>query len=675
MNIYGISDFLFYFWAICFGLSTILAIYAPGSFFISRLKIKSSILQILLAHVLGITLWAAQGVLLGYLQIRWATYIYLAFFIGAFLLRFKTEIQTHLRAWSELQTSNSLTRFLAGLGISTQMLSIFGSGLRFSDGIGLFGANALDGVMHLGFIQEMTQRFPPQEPGAIGFAVINYHLWSDVVMAELARIFYLPVTHLFFQYMPIYISLLTVLALYILIKIWGGTRSVANWALFLFFFAGDTAYVFMLALHRIFGFYTPAIDNGMTQFLNVPHTFAKLIFLCSLMTLTIWLHRRTKAWGLLTVILMGTLVGFKVYFGIFAALGFSLVVGAQLIHDFAMHVKKKGFYNSVKNALLNNSFSLFLVLLFAALSALIYFPINKGAGGLFYSPLEWPRLFLGQDYLNFNIWWLRKQVYEAHHNIPALLALDLFAIGVCLICVYGTRLLGFIPSMGITKKIPWQIHIFFYPTMIIFTLLGLYTLQTSGLFNVFNFFIVAVIGLSIFAAFWLAEIQKRKTIIGYLFLIIFVLLSIPRPLYEIFHMIEKYAKHDFALVIRPDEEQALQYLRTQTPVDSVVQSHIGNVKDSQAPYISYFSNRSSYLAGISMIESHGQPIESRRKELKSIFSGGAEEELATQLGKYQIRYLYLRKNEESDQLPFVPNSGFFTVAFENPSILILQTNK
>src|SRR5258708_450085 len=136
-------------------------------------------------------------------------------------------------------------------------------------------------------------------------------------MAELVRIWHIPISHLFFQFMPLFVSFLTGLAFYLLIRVWKGTRQTGLWALFMLYFSGDSAYLFMLTLHHRFGFQTPAIDNGITQFLNIPHTFAKLVFLTGLIPFSFWLKTKQKKWLALTVVFFATLAGFKIYFGMF----------------------------------------------------------------------------------------------------------------------------------------------------------------------------------------------------------------------------------------------------------------------------------------------------------------------------------------------------------------------
>ena len=60
--------------------------------------------------------------------------------------------------------------------------------------MGLFisSYNNVDQVWHATLIEELVRRFPPNEPGLFGIALINYHFWFHLVTAELIRVFHLP---------------------------------------------------------------------------------------------------------------------------------------------------------------------------------------------------------------------------------------------------------------------------------------------------------------------------------------------------------------------------------------------------------------------------------------------------------------------------------------------------
>jgi len=109
--------------------------------------------------------------------------------------------------------------------------------------------------------------------------VQNYHYWSDLIMAEQSRVFHIPVSLLFFQFFPVFISILTGLGLLALLHEWKGSTRFSAFALFFLYFGADMGYVVYYLIHHEWSFAYPVIDNGATQFLNMPHTIAKCVFL------------------------------------------------------------------------------------------------------------------------------------------------------------------------------------------------------------------------------------------------------------------------------------------------------------------------------------------------------------------------------------------------------------
>ena len=647
-------------------MAFIFSFYVPGSFFIGRYHLKPQALHILLSFVTGVVLWGVQGVTFGYLQIRWATYIYLVFFLLSAVKRFPVEKKIWQGFWKRLQEMPRWIWIIFGVGTIGQLLPTFGSGLLYANGVEFFSTNAVDGILHIAYIQSIIRSFPPREPGAVNVYIANYHYWSDLVIAELSRVWLIPSSHLFFQFMPLFISLLTAAAVYCVIRLWHGSKITAFWALFLLYFAGDAAYLFMLFLHHIFGFYTPAIDNGVTQFLNMPHAFAKMIFLTSLIPLIFWIQTKKNMW-LWLVLLFFSLVGFKIYFAVFAAVGFSLLVFARALDTF-LHTPKNRFSTTFQK----HWQATLAVLAFAGISAAIYFPVNKTAGGLFYSPLEWPKIFLGKDAIDWQGWWLRHQVYESAHNVRNLLVLDSIAIIICLVSVYGTRLFGFWPNRRVWKIIGWEFFVFFVPATLLFVFLGLYTLQVSGLFNVFNFFAVSIAPLSLLLAFQLEKLQLSKNIFAKIALGVFVILTIPRPIHDASDFIDKYLQNRYETLVPNGEIQALAYISHNTSPNAIVQSHAGNVDDEKAPYVSFFANRPTYLSGVGLLESHNQPIATQKSELKRIFNLDTPQQFATELKNKNIEYVFVQKKDNSQPFKFKIERPYFEVVFENSSAMVLR---
>ena len=60
---------------------------------------------------------------------------------------------------------------------------------------------------------------------------------------------------------------------------------------------------------------------------------------------------------------------------------------------------------------------------------------------------------------------------------------------------------------------------------------------------------------------------------------------------------------------------ALAAVRKQAPANVIVQGQFQNVRDRQTPYIAFFTDRPSYLAGDGLMQTRNQPIDDRLSEL------------------------------------------------------------
>ena len=188
---------------VVFVCAIFLSFYLPGFLIISLLKIKSKLTLILLANVLGIIMWAIQGYLFGYLNIRWATYLYLGITSLLAIIGHRFLFVKIYSILPRIIIKNKITAILITIGIIVQLLPVAGSGLKTESGIIFFGNNAYDGLTHLGFIQSLIGHFPPIEPGSYDLPLRNYHYLSDLVIAEFSRIWKIPISLLLFQFIPL----------------------------------------------------------------------------------------------------------------------------------------------------------------------------------------------------------------------------------------------------------------------------------------------------------------------------------------------------------------------------------------------------------------------------------------------------------------------------------------
>ncbi|MDE2025790.1 MAG: hypothetical protein KGJ07_04815, partial [Patescibacteria group bacterium] len=206
---------------------------------------------------------------------------------------------------------------------------------------------------------------------------------------------------------------------------------------------------------------------------------------------------------------------------------------------------------------------------------------------------------------------------------------------------------------------------------IVFNLLGFFTLQVSGGLNVFNFFAVSTVPLTIFAAFTLEEWVVYKKRLGMVLVVVFVLLTIPRSLYEDGISFYRYMTHVDSYVVSQDELSGLMFLRMHAQKGSLVQSHPMNHWDMRAPYVAFFTDHDAYLSGIGIQETHNQPIKAREARLQYIFTAPNSDDFRAKLIQNGITYVYWRKNNE-EVFPYKPTEGHFYYLFENNGVTILS---
>jgi hypothetical protein len=593
--------------------------------------------------------------------------VYIAFFAVLGLLK-RNELKKDFKEIvREIKSFDKAALVLIVGGVILQTYPVFGSGMRYAEGIRFFHVNGTDGVLHLGYIQSMMHRFPPIEPG-ISAPLVNYHYWSDLVISELARVWKLPVIHLFFQYLPPLISAITAFAVYLLIGVLGGEKRSKRWALFLLFFAGDGAYLVILIFHQYITFRSPALDNGALQFLNMPHVFAKMIFLSSLIPFTFWIKTYSKKWGILTFLLWSALIGFKVYFAIFVGVGMICVFGYKMIsYTQALFSKEVTITSVIKK----EYFSLVLLSLLGIISACIYLPPNRDSGGLLFSQSQWMLIFFEGGALDLPGIILRRNAYWDAGNRGMAGLFELGSVAILLFSIFGSRMLGFFPGKNI-KSLRREMVLFFIPGSLLFIVLGLYTVQVSGGYNVYNFFVIAALILTLFASFNLAEIQRKNSVWGKFFLLLFILITVPRVLYEMYNFTNLYSHKELARVISNEELAGLQYLKNSTPPDSKIQTHPNNLWDHDAPYTIFITDRDSFLTGAGLLRTHNQPVDKKSKILEKGFQSHTPKEFLQFMQENKIDFVILQKKSDQ-QLNFPITQQNFRVIFENDAVTIFTS--
>jgi hypothetical protein len=563
---------------------------------------------------------------------------------------------------------NIVVALVIGLGVVMQLIPIVGSGWQSDDGVRFFQINKHDGIFHLSLMRSMQRSFPPEQPGAVGLPVTNYHYWSDASASELSRVWGLSLVHVYFHFIPVLLAVVLGVLVWSLLRLLCTSLSAAWLGLLTYYFAGDvTSYVYYV-LHQSWSFTLPAIDNGSILFLNMPTAYAKVLF-CIVLWCVIHIVREKmhilRYWCTAAVV-AGVLCGFKVYFGAVSMLGLGMIwfwQGVLWLGKGCWYVREQ--WRALRAPTLG-------LMIGGLVAAIVYLPVNKTAGGLFFVPLAWPKLLFAPEKLHWQDWWLRIQWYEAHQNW-AHLWVWLVGGGVAFVAMYLLyRCVGLVLLPTMLKRHDRALWWFFVPPLWIFLLVGLNFLQVSGEYNVFNFVLVAMFLATFTTALlydWLAHAVRQPFLQKAMLLACGVVLcfSFLRPVMYLHETIVRTLRNEDAYLLSNDEAAVFRFL-AQLPKHAVIQAHLRNGEEYETPYVSYFTNHPTYLGGTGILKSHNQPIQQRVLYVQQAFSSSTPQALASAMRSVGVTHLYLR-NVPEETLPFsraaFVTSGVGEIAFEN----------
>src|SRR5258708_7228370 len=230
-----------------------------------------------------------------------------------------------------------------------------------------------------------------------GTIVHNYHYFSNLIIAELIRVFHLPLLATQYQYSTVLLSFLLGLSVIVFTKQLKSNKSFNRWVLFFVYFSGDILFLLLLFLGKGLNFDLNISENATTLWFSPPRFYALVSLFTALSLITIWLRKKSLYNVILVVIIFGSLISLKVYTGIFALCG---VIG---ISFYSLIAKEK--YKSYVPLIISVAISLFL-----------FIPINSGAGGLFFVGLWRFENFAVRPILNLSILELARRIYLSHNN-------------------------------------------------------------------------------------------------------------------------------------------------------------------------------------------------------------------------------------------------------------------
>lgn len=642
MNLLDVS---FWFSLLVFIFACFFAFFIPGDVILGKFEL-SRLNRIVLAIIIGVSLWAWQGFIFGFAGIRWASYLYLICFAGIWLYgkNWKT-----LLPFGKISFKNNLLVYLIiFLGVIVQVSAVWFTGIYAHGGLYFCCGNVSDSLYHISLTDQIIQRFPPYEPGMNGVIVTNYHYLSNLVWGDLIRVFKLPLIATQFQFATVFISLLLGLSLVVVSNILKMKSSFTKWLLFFFYFGADFIYLLLFLLGKGASFRMGSLEDGAIFLVNPPRAMAIIVSIAVISLMLLWLKTKNFRLGIIMAILVGSLVGLKVYLGIFALTG---LAGVSLYLLFKRDIKM-----------------LVPPILSVLLSAIIYFPVNSGAGGLYFTGFWTFENFIVQPILGLERMELARYIFLEHKNYLRIIQFELMYVGIYMFAIFGTKLLGLAQSKKSLSSFPLPLNIFLMLGIIVSAVLGFFFQQVSGGSNSFNFIVSIFIFSSFYAAlacsYWLEKVYKPVAIV---ITILIITLTIPRIVYQFVDNIDHIISGK-GFIINATELKALSALKEEDKRITLVDTGYADI-ETGTTYVGFMTGQPMFFSGKTILDSHNIPTANRYKISQDIVRGNNELLVGEKIYRNKIGYIMLPPEVN---LAATTSSRFSNVILKNKRVKIVE---
>ncbi len=658
---------------IYFFVAIFVAFYIPASVIIGNRLNNDPLTKKTLTLIFGIVMWGLWGFFVGIIHARWLSYLYILLFVLLWLFKGKWRDLLFEKKKLKLDRRDLLIGILIILGTLSQLLSIFYAGVPYKGGI-YFCCGVPDGLYHVALVDQLIHNFPPNEPGAAGIIVQNYHYFSNLIFADLIRVFRLPLFNTIFQYSTTAFSLLIGLSALVFAKTLKLKKSFIILLIFFLYFSGDILYLLLFALGKGFNIHYVFLYDPTKLWTSPPRVFAIPILFAGLSLFNIWQKSKSLFIGSLSAIVFSTLIAIKAYMGFFILAGLSFLIIYFLI--------KKDF-KSIKPWILTFIISFFL-----------YAYVNKGAGGLIFVGTWRFENFISQPIFDLTSVELARRIYADSGSVLRIIQYEAIYAFLYILVLFGTLNLGFIQNKKSLSLFPRELNIVLISAIFVSLFIGFFFIQKTGGANSSQFLITAEIVGCVYAAlavyYWLIN---RSNLIKSALLLLILSLTMPRVISESkSNFLNIYNKG--GLIISRDELAALDFLRTKTPPNSIIlvdnnplPKKYGLIKGKKTElpnpdhrdfaeiksyYIPPLSQRLMFLDGNTVVKDHGIDEKERAQAANTIFYNSDANLVWKKLIDNKIDYIY---TNSKDNLSAPISPEFLIPVFNNPDIKILMVKK
>lgn len=659
---------LFIIQLICFLFLSFVCFTIPGNLFFLRSPTKLSFWEkLIFGTVLGWVAFTFLGYILLVLNLK---FLMLIIYLIVILLSLK--MLRFSKQTIDLLPRKFLVLFIPIfiIGITMQLLLISPSGLEINGNILFWSSHAHDGSWHIALMNQMEKGWPIQNPAFARERLVNYHFFSDIAPMYLNYFFKLPFLDLYFRFLPFFYAVIFGSLAYFLGKritksYWGGF-----WSLVFADFAGSFGFIVTFLKNRTIGGESLFWSSQPQSTIGNPPQISALILLMAFICLfSIYLEGKNEKKSLFgskniflaLLLISGTLITFKVYAGI-ALLGSLAVLG---------------FWQIIKE----KRFEIFILFVLSTLiSFVLFFPNTaKSPSLLVFEPWWYIRtLVVAPDRLDRVEWELRRQTYIAEHNLKRVIQMELTAFLIFFFGNLGMRFLGLalLPKYlkNFFSNYLNQLLLSIILISFLFPMLFIQSGDTAGTSQFFQYYLL-ILGILAAEAVLLLGQKIRSLLLKIIFGALIIILAVPT---QIGLLATFYSRNAFAK-IDPSEQQALSFLKNNTPATSIILTPLFNKYLnlnlpvppiwgwSDSDYVGAFGERSVYLADQEQIANTGYEYQGRKKLEDELFTTDNPRVFEILIKETNANYLYF----PLFQKPKVNlNKTFLRLIFSNEEVEI-----
>jgi hypothetical protein len=484
-----------------------------------RLKQLNLVEQLVIGTLLSFAIHSSLFFLLGLLTgpaIYYLSLISLA--IG--LRQLKSLLKAIALLWKKVKTKKLIAIFSITAALTLATTLTFSWIMR--DHNLVFQAGQLhDSVWHIALINRLVANIPPEHPSDFTLIVTNYHYFYDLIIAGWNKVFFLPIPLIYFQFMPLVISLLLSAGAASLGKRLGGLICSA-YLVFLTFFAGSLAYLIPLFIKgNTWHESSFWVSQTFSMMLN-PQLILSLAVLYGVVVLLFSIKdQKTNSLGshFILLLLITNSLGLKSYAFVILSILYTLFVFHQAIRH------RSWRYLWLILGLIISSLPLMGLITGFKTSSFIFLPL-----WFLDSMVESP------DRLNFIPWTLLKEHYLFKQAWHRLLWLRFREVVIFYVGNLGIRSLGLLlPILLIFKKMNHKdFYYLIWGGFIISSTIPLFFIQQGIVWNTIQFWYYSLIFSNILAAKLFSVIHYKlasgsvlnKAVLG-VFLLIIIGLALP----------------------------------------------------------------------------------------------------------------------------------------------------